>query len=115
MQTLNRVVYQVWTGDNPMSDDRRACFDSGLRNIKVPIKLITKDNLQDYVVAGHPLHPAYRYLTPTQKSDYLRNYLMHFHGGGYADIKWFVEDNNWNEAFDILDSSPEVDVTQGRT
>lgn len=110
MAEVNRVVYQCWTGTNPMSEDRRACFEQGVRNIEVPVTLVTPENLHEFVVPEHPLHPAYEYLTPTQKSDYLRVYIPHFHGGGYADIKWFTKDNNWNHAFDILDSDPEVDV-----
>jgi len=110
MDKVNRTVYQCWTGSNPMSDDRRACFEQGVRNIAVPVKLVTPENLHEFVVPEHPLHPAYEYLTPTQKSDYLRVYIPHFHGGGYADVKWYTKDNNWNHAFDILDSDPEVDV-----
>lgn len=110
MDKVNRVVYQCWTGTNPMSSDRRTCFEQGVSNIEVPVKLVTPENLHEFVVPEHPLHPAYEYLSPTQRSDYLRVYIPHFHGGGYADIKWFTKDNNWNHAFDILDSDPEVDV-----
>ena len=48
---------------------------------------MTPANLQDWVVAGHPLHPAYNDLSLVHRSDYLRAYLLHHHGGGYCDLK----------------------------
>lgn len=110
MDKVNRVVYQVWTAGNPMPDVRKACCASSRENIPVPVELITPDNLQQYVVPGHPLHPAYEYLHPSHRSDYMRCYLMHFHGGGYSDIKFITKDNNWAEALDMLDADPRVDV-----
>lgn len=47
------------------------------------------------------MHPAFQYLTPIHKADYLRTYLMNFHGGGYSDIKPATGD--WNPSFDLLD------------
>ena len=113
MKPVSRVVYQVWMGGS-MSADRRACFEQGVRSIPVPVRLVTEDNLHEFVVREHPLHPAYRYLIPAHKADYLRVYIPHFHGGGYADIKWYTADNNWSQAFDILDHDPGVDVVGTR-
>lgn len=109
MKPVSRVIYQFWTGDNEMSPARKACLESSV-NLGVPVKLITPDNLGEYVIPGHPLHKSYGLLSYTHRSDYLRCYFMHFHGGGYADIKFYTKDNNWPAAFDILDSRPEVDI-----
>ena len=110
MSRVERVVYQIWSADNQMSADRSACFETGVKNIGVPVRLVTPSNISEYVVPAHPLHPAYEYLTPTHRADYLRSYLLHFHGGGYADIKWYTENNNWAQSFDVINANPEVDA-----
>lgn len=106
---LRRVVYQYWTGA-PMPPARKACFDATRDVFGVPVELVTDDNLGDYVVPGYPLHPCFDCLGVTHKSDYVRCYLAHFHGGGWADIKRFSQDNNWAESFDVLDKSPGADI-----
>jgi len=49
--------------------------------------MVAPENLAEWVVARHPLHPAYEFLSPVHRSDYLRPYFMYHYGGGYADIK----------------------------
>jgi hypothetical protein len=68
----------------------------------VPIEFIDEHAVGRWVIPDHPLHPAYRLSTPIHRSDYLRTYLMHHHGGGYTDIKH--TDQSWVSAFDQLDS-----------
>ena len=53
----------------------------------VDLVLVTPDNLGEWLVDDSPLHPAYEDLSLIHRSDYLRGYLMHHHGGGYIDIK----------------------------
>lgn len=96
------VVYSFWTGENKMSEDRKKCFDS-MKNIDIPIKLITPNNIQEYVLDDHPLHEAYDYLSLVHKSDYLRCYFMHHYGGGYADIKYY--DKKWHRSFSRLNKN----------
>ena len=99
-----RVIYALWTGDNPMSPVRADAFRSLVEaNPDIPVVLVTPENLDDYVVPEHPLHPAYEYLHYVHRADYLRAYILHFHGGGYADIKRTV--NSWAPAFDRMDAS----------
>jgi hypothetical protein len=64
------------------------------------IKFITKDNLKKWEVPGHPIHPAYEYLSAVHRSDYLRAYFMCHYGGGYSDIK--MATGSWRPAFDLL-------------
>jgi hypothetical protein len=33
---------------------------------------------------------------------------MNFYGGGYADIKFYSENNNWSECFDIIETNPDI-------
>lgn len=106
---LRRVVYQYWTGGG-MSQSRKECFDATRDVFGVPVELVTDDNVSDYVVPGHPLHPSFGLLSANHRSDYIRCYLLRFHGGGWADIKKYSEDNNWAESFDRLDSTPGADV-----
>lgn len=90
-------LFVFWTGTNKMSKTRKKCFDSINKNTKVNVILITPKNLEDYIHPNYPLHPAFIYLSLNHKSDYLRMYFMHVHGGGYTDIKqWDVD---WNPFF----------------
>ncbi|GGB61097.1 hypothetical protein GCM10011316_36360 [Roseibium aquae] len=96
-------LFCFWTGDNPMSDDRKRCLDS-LRNTGFEVNLVTPANLDGWLVAGHPLHRAYPHLSAVHRSDYLRAYFMHHHGGGYADIKMTRE--SWLPSLDRLSENP---------
>ncbi len=97
------VVYCFWTGDNPMSENRHKAFESMRVAIGTGLKLITPGNLSEYIVPGHPLHPGYEYLSFVHRSDYLRTYFMHHHGGGYADIKRYS--HSWDGVFEQLNDS----------
>jgi len=91
-------IFCFWTGEAPMSETRRAAFENLSRSQSVPVILITPDMLEQYVRPEHPLHPALPYLSDVQRSDYLRAYFMHYHGGGYTDVKAPLHD--WGPAFD---------------
>lgn len=93
-----------------MPPTRKACFDSTREVFGVPVELVTDANVKDYVVPGHPFHPCFNLLSVNHRSDYVRCYLLRFHGGGWADIKKYTADNNWAESFDVLDSTPDADV-----
>lgn len=99
------TIYCFWTGDNKMSVAREAC----LQNLKIVtgchVLLITKQNLNEYILPDYPLHPAYEYLSETHKSDYLRTYFMNFHGGGYSDVKFAT--GNWEKSFMELNNDPQ--------
>jgi hypothetical protein len=94
-------IFILWTGDNEMSENRKKAIQS-MKTASPNITLITKGNLGDFLVKGHPLHASYEYLSDVHKSDYLRAYLMHFHGGGYSDVKTPTE--SWLEAFKTLNN-----------
>ncbi|MDO4920011.1 hypothetical protein [Kocuria sp.] len=84
---LPRRVFVLWVGDNPLTPRRRANLEVLRERIGLPVELVTPENLEAWVVPGHPLHPAYKNLSLVHRSDYLRAYLMHHHGGGYSDLK----------------------------
>lgn len=100
---VEKVIYCFWTGTNEMSENRKQCYDSICQNAGVPVKLITPDNLSNYILPEHPLHPAFQYLSSVHKADYLRCYFMHFYGGGYCDIKAIK--SSWIECFKRLNDS----------
>lgn len=95
---LPRRVFVVWTGENQMTANRVRNFNRLREVIGVPVVLVTPATLQEWLVPGHPLHPAYKYLSLVHRSDYLRAYLMHHHGGGYIDLKAPI--GSWEAAFD---------------
>jgi hypothetical protein len=83
-----------------MSDLRKQALDT-LPNAGVPVEFLTDDDVNRWVVTSEPLHPAWQYLSSIHRADYLRTYLMHHHGGGYADVKPTV--SSWVPIFDLLD------------
>lgn len=97
------TIYCFWTGRNAMSGNRDKCHLSLHFNSSADVKLITPENLSEFVVKSRPLHPAYEYLSNVHKSDYLRAYFMHHYGGGYSDVKWCAR--SWDSAFDRFRSS----------
>jgi hypothetical protein len=90
-----RMVWCIWFGP-PMTGKRLEGFNIMQQNLQMPIKLVTQDNVQQFEIPKHPLHPLFWHLTRTHKSDYLRHYLMHHYGGGYTDIK--PRSNPWTAA-----------------
>lgn len=100
---VEKVIYCFWTGTNEMSENREQCFESICKNVGVPVKLITPENLSDYILPEHPLHHAFPYLSFVHKADYLRCYFMHFYGGGYCDIK--AINGSWLDCFEKLNNS----------
>lgn len=64
-----RRMFCFWTGENAMSEGRRAALEAMEEGIGVPITLITPENLADRVVPGAPLHPAYDALSAVHRSD----------------------------------------------
>ena len=96
-------VYMFWTGDNELTENRKRCMDQFRQVSGANIILVTKDNLHEYILPDQPLHPAYPYLSFTHRADYLRTYFMHFHGGGYSDIKGTT--GSWIPHFEELQKS----------
>lgn len=84
---LPRRVFAAWTGDNDLTPVRAANLERMRETLGVPVELVTPDTLGEWVVEGHPIHPAYEHLSLVHRSDYLRAYLLHHHGGGWSDIK----------------------------
>ena len=81
-------LWCFWVGDNPLTPNRgRALLSLREANSDLELTLVTPANLEEHLVDGHPLHPSYPFLSTNHKSDYLRAYFMHHHGGAYADIK----------------------------
>jgi len=97
----SRIVFCLWTGPELMSENRLMALWSLFKNTGRPVAFITESTLADWVLPHAPLHPAYVYLSSTHKSDYLRCYLMHHYGGGYADIKY--TDARWEPFFKELE------------
>lgn len=100
---IDRVIYVFWTGDNEMSENRKLCIEALRRNTCIPVKLITPQNLSEYILPEDPLPDCYQFLSNVHKADYLRAYFMHYYGGGYSDVK--AQHNSWISSFDKLENS----------
>ena len=99
----SNTVFCVWTGTNPMSDARRRALWSLFVTTCCPVAFVSPNSIRDWERSDAPFHPAYEHLSATHKADYLRCYLMHHCGGGYADIKMTVK--RWDGAFARLRES----------
>ena len=99
---VSHNIFAFWTADNPMNGNRRRGWESFRVTGLNPI-LVTPVNLSDWIVTGAPLHPAYPHLSAVHRSDYLRPYFMHHHGGGYADVK--PQGGSWLETVDRVKAS----------
>lgn len=98
---MKKIVRFWWEGK--FSDNRRMCIKSMYKNIGVKLEHICLKNYKDYEVSEHPIHPAFEYLTSVHQGDYMRAYITYFHGGGWADVKYY--DYNWNQYFETLENS----------
>ena len=106
---LPRRVFVLWTGSNELSSNRRRNFELLRGTVRVPVELVSPGSLDNWVVPDHPLHPAYDDLSLVHRSDYLRAYLMHHHGGGYIDLKAPVA--SWRAGFDRAEADQPAWVT----
>jgi hypothetical protein len=106
INVIPNVIYVFWTGNNPMSENRKKSIESLKTVCEANIILITPSNLNNYIKDNAPLHPAYNYLSLTHKSDYLRVYFMYYHGGGYSDVKRSL--GSWKKGFELINSNPDV-------
>ena len=102
----NKTIFVFWTGTNEMSFRRVDCLNALKSQTGCHIELITVNNLEQYIKAEDPLHPAYPYLSETHKCDYLRTYFMRHYGGGYSDIK--IPNGSWVQGFEEMQKNPEI-------
>ncbi|WP_257659136.1 capsular polysaccharide synthesis protein [Parapedobacter lycopersici] len=87
--TVNGVRFVVWCywSGSAMTPNRARSFDLLKQHVGVPVFLVTPGSMNELEVDGHPIHPAFRYLSAVHQSDYLRIYLLHHYGGAWHDIK----------------------------
>jgi hypothetical protein len=84
--SVPQVIWCYWAGSQ-MNENRQRGFEMMQKYMGAPICLVTELNINEFVVEGFPLHPAFQYLSPVHQSDYFRIYLLHHYGGGWHDIK----------------------------
>lgn len=96
-------IYVFWTCDNKISENRLNSIKQLKEVTECNIIFVDINNLKNYLLDEHPLHPAYKYLSAVHKSDYLRTYFMNFYGEGYCDIKKTT--GSWKQSFHDLYNS----------
>lgn len=100
---MSNNIFVFWTDNNEMTQNRLSSIQQLKSTSECEVILIDKNNLSNYLVDEHPLHPSYQYLSAVHRADYLRTYFMHFYGGGYSDIK--KTRGSWKKAFEKLYNS----------
>lgn len=88
-----------------MNENRVRSLEMMRRSLGVPVLLVNAENINDFIVEGSPLHPAFEFLSDVHKSDYIRIYLLHHYGGGWHDIK--PTEISYSGAWDVF-ADPEV-------
>ncbi len=94
------IIWTFWTGNNELTNNRKKSLLNLVNNTDAYVILITPKNLDSFIVPNYPLHRAFKYLSLTHKSDYLRSYFMYHYGKGYSDIKETL--GSWKEGFDNI-------------
>ncbi|WP_417767367.1 hypothetical protein [Stappia sp.] len=102
---LERRIFCFWTGENPLTENRRKGLAALRHHSGCEVVLIAADEVTDFIPA-RDLHPAYPHLNLAHRADFLRCYAMLRHGGGYADIKPHY--HSWEPAFRQLDEDPAI-------
>lgn len=97
-------IFCFWMG-GVMTPQRAQCLSELMKVSQIPVVLVDRDNVSDWVVAEDPLPKAFHYLSAVHKSDFLRIYFMYHYGGGYSDIKAPL--NSWIGAFREVNESPQ--------
>jgi len=80
------IIWCFWY-EGGMNENRIRSFELMKTNLGVPVCLVTKENMHEFILPDYPLHPAFQFLSDVHKSDYLRIYLLHHYGGAWHDIK----------------------------
>ncbi|NVK34251.1 MAG: hypothetical protein HWE23_07215 [Rhodobacteraceae bacterium] len=101
-EKLQRRIFVFWTGDNEMSPARAQSLQK-LQVSRCQVILVTRQNIDRWILQDAPLHPAFNYLSAVHRADYLRSYFMHHYGSGYSDVKGAP--TSWEPAFKTLESS----------
>ncbi len=94
------IIWTFWTGNNKLTFNRKKSLYNLIYNTDATIILITPKNLDSFIIPEYPLHPAFKYLSLTHKSDYLRSYFMYHYGNGYSDIK--ETKGSWIKGFENI-------------
>ena len=105
---MQNSVFSCWMGPGDMSEPRTKALLSMIENLGVPHAHLNRQTLANWIIPEFPIHPAFFYLSAVHQCDYLRCYLMHVYGGGYADIK--PTQKNWFQYFVQLKNSDKFGV-----
>lgn len=93
------VIWCFWY-EGKMNENRTRSFEMMKSNLGVPLCLITKENIHEFILPEYPLHHTFQWLSDVHKSDYLRIYFLHHYGGGWHDIKPTLV--NFKQVWDVF-------------
>ena len=79
-------IYVLWPDESELTGNRLKNIDT-IVNSELQVIFISLKTLDRIFLKDQPVHPAFQYLSSVHKSDYLRQYIMHYYGGSYTDLK----------------------------
>jgi LmbE family N-acetylglucosaminyl deacetylase len=107
INSVPKVAFLCWFGGYGkklplMSDKRFNAFTNLVKNIGIPVILLTYKNMYSFEKPEFKINKSFEFLSGVHKSDYLRVYMLHHYGGSYHDIKhrkdswkYELEKDNW--------------------
>lgn len=99
-------LWCFWADQKTMSPSRKNALHILENSCDVDLILVTNQNYKKYESPEFPIHPAYEFLSDTHKADYMRFYLCHTLGGGYADIKPFTF--SWKCYYELINQDTDL-------
>lgn len=109
---IPKQLFLIWFHDERnIPKQKQIKIDNIIKKVgdKIKVILITYDNMNQFILKEHPIHPLFKNLSFVHQSDYFRSYLMCFHGGGYMDIKRMGGDvNSWLRCYELFDKNKDL-------
>lgn len=81
-----RLMWCFWS-EGDMGAVRSLSLSYLVKNVGVPVFLVTRKSFFRLEKPEFPIHPAFRWLSAVHQSDYVRTYLWHHYGGAWHDVK----------------------------
>ncbi len=100
---MKPIIFSGWMGPGPMTAPRESALLSLVRASGCAQAHITRETVGIWTDPAIPIHPLFPLLSAVHQCDYLRCYVLHVHGGGYADVKHTTK--NWRPFFAQLEES----------
>ena len=108
--TVPPIIWSFWfSSEQKMGPLREQGINTMATRFGVPVIFLTEKTIQPFLQWS--IHPALQYASKMHMADYFRIYFCYHYGGGYADLKLYMEGTQkWTPFFQELEDAQEADV-----